>query len=137
MAEIKTKPTDQNPEDFLHTIEPEWKREDSFVLLRLYEKVTGEKAVMWGPSIVGFGKYHVKSKKSTQGADWPRAGFSPRKQSLTLYVMDGNSDSEELFKKLGRHTTSKACLYLKRLSDVDLNILEKLIAKSYKQALTL
>jgi hypothetical protein len=88
----------------------------------MFEKVTGEKAVMWGTSIVGFGKYHYKSEKSKQEGDWMRVGFSPRKQNLTLYIMHGNKDSQELLKKLGKHKTSGGiggCLYINKLSDVD------------------
>lgn len=86
---------------------------------------------MWGSSIVGFGMYHYKSERSTQEGDWPLAGFSPRKQNLTLYCMMGNEDSGELLKKLGKHKTSKGCLYINKLSDVDQKILARLIKKSY------
>src|SRR5258706_16109347 len=106
MAEPKTKATTQNPKDFLKTIEPEQKRVDGFALLEMFEKVTGEKAVMWGSSIVGFGKYHYKSEKSAQQGDWFLVGFSPRKQNLTLYIMHGNTDSAAELEKLGKHTTS-------------------------------
>lgn len=126
MAEAKTKPTRASVSKFLHSIEPEQKRKDGLALLKLYKKITGKQAVMWGPSIVGFGKYHLAS------GDWPLAGFSPRKQTLTLYVMEGNHDSEELFEKLGKHSTSVACLYIKRLADVDMKVLEALIRKSYR-----
>lgn len=134
MAEVKTKPTKQDPVDFLKTIEPEQKRIDSFTLLEIFERVTGEKAVMWGSSIVGFGLYHYKSEKSTQEGDWPLAGFSPRKQNLTLYIMEGNEGNSDLFEILGKYKTSKACLYINRLSDVDQAILTKLIEKSFQYA---
>lgn len=134
MAEVKTKPTNQDPNDFLKTIEPEQKRTDSFTLLEMFETVTGEKAVMWGSGIVGFGMYHFKSEKSTQEGDWPLAGFSPRKQNLTLYIMEGNEGNSALLEKLGKHKTSKACLYINRLSDVDQGILTKLIEKSFQYA---
>lgn len=134
MAEIKTKATNQDPTEFLNTIEPEGKRRDGFVLLEMFKKITGEKAVMWGPSIVGFGRYHYKSERSSQEGDWPLAGFSPRKQYLTLYVMEGNEQSQELFKKLGKHKTSKACLYINKLSDVDQTVLFKLVEKSFQHA---
>jgi hypothetical protein len=135
MAEIKTKQTTQNVEDFLNTVEPEDKKQDSFILLKLFQDVTGEKAAMWGTSIVGFGKYHYKSEKSSQQGDWFLVGFSPRKQNLTLYVMHGNADSSALLEKLGKHTTSGGmggCLYIKRLSDVDSKILKTLIEKSFQ-----
>lgn len=135
MSEPKTKVTSRNPKDFLNTIEPEQKRKDGFALLDMFEKVTGEKAVMWGTSIVGFGKYHYKSEKSAQEGDWMLVGFSPRKQNLTLYIMHGNDNSQELLAKLGKHTTSAGsmggCLYINKLSDVDQTVLVKLIETSF------
>ena len=135
MTELKTKPTNQSVEEFLRAIEPETKREDSFTLLELFTKVTGEKAVMWGTSIVGFGKYHYKSERSRQEGDWALTGFSPRKQNLTLYIMHGNQNSS-LLKKLGKYTTSSSsmgsCLYLNKLADVDTKILSELIQNSYQ-----
>src|SRR5688572_15183407 len=130
MAELKTKATDQDPKDFLNKIEPEQKRNDGFVLLEIFKKVTGEDPVMWGTSIIGFGKYHYKSERSTQEGDWPLVGFSPRKQNLTLYIMAGNKDSQELLEKLGKHKKSGGCLYINKLSDVDQTVLPKLIKKS-------
>jgi hypothetical protein len=134
MSEPKTKVTNQDPKDFLSTIEPDSKRSDSFILLEMFQKITGEKPVMWGTSIVGYGMYHYKSEKSAQEGDWLIVGFSPRKQNLTLYVMHGNNDSSELLEKLGKHKTSGGmggCLYINKLSDVDQTVLEKLIKKSY------
>lgn len=135
MAELKTQVTKQNPKDFLNTIQPEEKRKDGFILLEMFEKITGEKAAMWGSSIVGFGKYHYKSEKSRQEGDWFLVGFSPRKQNLTLYIMHGNNDSSDLLEKLGKHTRSSGiggCLYINKLTDVDQGVLEKLIGKSFK-----
>ncbi len=132
MAELKTKATDQNPTDFLNMVEPEQKRKDSFVLLEMFQRVTGEKPVMWGSSIVGFGKYHYKSERSTQEGDWPLVGFSPRKQNLTLYIMAGNGNNKDLLEKLGKHKLSVGCLYLQKLSDVDQAILTKLIETSFQ-----
>src|SRR3989344_3095815 len=132
MAELKTKATTQNPKDFLNTIEPEGKRADGFTLLEMFQKVTGEKAVMWGTSIVGFGIYHYKSERSSQEGDWPLVGFSPRKQNLTLYIMAGNKDSQDLLAKLGKHKTSGGCLYINKLSDVDQAVLPALIKKSFQ-----
>src|SRR4051794_31791788 len=117
MSELKTKPTDQDAREFLRTVEPEEKQRDSLTLLALMEKVTGETAVMWGTSIVGFGSYHYKSERSRQEGDWPLVGFSPRKQNLTLYIMAGNKEQPELLEKLGKHKASGGCLYVKRLSD--------------------
>ncbi len=132
MAELKTKPTKKSVKEFLNTITPEQKQKDGFTLLSMFERITGEKAVMWGPSIVGFGAYHYKSERSTQEGDWLLTGFSPRKQNLTLYVMAGNQDSQDLLKKLGKHKTSVGCLYINALADVDQAILEKLIKKSFQ-----
>jgi hypothetical protein len=132
MAELKTKPTNQNPSDFLNTIEPEQKRKDSFVLLEMFQKATGEKPKMWGAAIIGFGMYHYKSERSSQEGDWPLVGFSPRKQNLTLYLMNGFTDNQELLQKLGKHKTSKACLYINKLSDVNIDVLSKLIKSSFE-----
>jgi hypothetical protein len=131
MSELKTKPTSQDPRELLSAVEPEEKRRDSFTLLALMERITGEQAVMWGPSIVGFGSYHYKSERSRQEGDWPLVGFSPRKQNLTLYVMAGNQDNQDLLARLGKHKTSVGCLYVKRLSDVDLDVLTALIETSF------
>jgi hypothetical protein len=106
MAEPKTKSTRQNVKDFLNAIEPEQKRKDGLMLLELFTKVTGEKAVMWGSSIVGFGAYHYKSEKSAQEGDWFLVGFSPRKQNLTLYIMHGNDKNQDAIAKLGKYKTS-------------------------------
>ncbi len=134
MAEIKTKVTAKSPKEFLDTVEPEQRRKDGFALLKMFEKATGEKAVMWGSSIVGFGKYHYKSQKSSQEGDWMLVGFSPRKQSLSLYILHGNNNSS-LLEKLGKHKTSGGiggCLYINKLSDVDEKVLAKLIETSYQ-----
>jgi hypothetical protein len=131
MAELKTKATKESALTFLKSIEPADKRADGLALLKLFEKITGQKAVMWGASIVGFGMYHYKSERSTQEGDWPLVGFSPRKQNLTLYVMAGNEASGDLLKKLGKHKTSRGCLYINKLADVDQKILEAIVKKSY------
>jgi hypothetical protein len=131
MAEIKTKATKESAVAFLKSIEPAEKQKDGLALLKMFKEITGEKAVMWGASIVGFGKYHYKSERSTQEGDWPLVGFSPRKQNLTLYCMAGNDASDNLFKKLGKHKTSKGCLYINRLADVNQKVLAALIKKSY------
>jgi hypothetical protein len=135
MAELKTKVTNQSAEDFLKTIQPQEKQKDGFALLEMFKKVTGEKPVMWGTSMIGFGKYHYKSEKSRQEGDWFLVGFSPRKQNISLYVLHGNSNSKALLEKLGKHKTSGGiggCLYINKLSDVDKTILEKLITKSFE-----
>jgi len=136
MAEPKTKITSQNPKDFLNSIEPEHKRRDGLALLKIFEKVTGEQPVLWGTSIVGFGKYHYKSEKSAQEGNWFLVGFSPRKQNLTLYIMHGNDNSQELLAKLGKYKTSAGamggCLYINKLSDVDQTVLVNLIETSFQ-----
>lgn len=131
MAEIKTKVTDASVEDFINNVPNEIRRADGFTLLKLFKEVTGEPAKMWGPSIIGFGKYHYKSERSNQEGDWPLTGFSPRKQNLTLYVIIGQITDDPLFKKLGKFKTSKGCLYINKLADVDMDVLEKIVKKSY------
>jgi len=135
MTELKTKPTSQSVHEFLSKVEPEEKLRDSFALLEMFEKITGEKAVLWGDSIVGFGKYHYKSERSRQEGDWMLVGFSPRKQNLTLYILHGNKDNPAL-EKLGKHKTSGGnlggCLYINKLSDVDNKVLSELIDHSYR-----
>ena len=125
----KTVPTRKSVEKFLEGIDDERKRADSRELLDLMTDITGEEAVMWGDSIVGFGAYHYKYESGREG-DMPLAGFSPRKQSLTLYIMDGFDEYDGLLGKLGKHSTGKACLYVKRLDDVDRDVLRELIRRS-------
>jgi hypothetical protein len=131
MATPKTTVNDANVEDFINKVEDDVKRQDSLKLLKLFSKVTGEKPKMWGSSIVGFGSYHYKSEKSRQEGDWMLTGFSPRKQNLTLYVMPGFDDYHDLLNDLGKHKTSVGCLYINKLADVDLAVLEKLIKRSF------
>ncbi len=132
MAELKTKATNQSPTKFLDTIEPEQKRKDSIALLYMFSRITNEKPVMWGTSIIGFGMYHYKSERSSQEGDWPLSGFSPRKQNLTLYIMHGNDKNKKLLDKLGKHKTGKGCLYINKLSDVNQEILATLIKTSFE-----
>lgn len=133
MAELKTKPTTQKAEDFLSKVTPEQKKKDSFELLELFKRVTGESPVMWGSSIVGFGKYHYKSERSSQEGDWPLTGFSPRKQNLTIYIMSGFEGFGDLLKKLGKHKKSVGCLYINKLTDVDKKVLSQIIKKSFEK----
>lgn len=114
MAELKTKVNDGSVEGFLNSVADEQRRADGLVLLDLFKKVTGEKPQLWGSSIVGFGMYHYKSERSSQEGDWPLVGFSPRKASLTLYIMPGFGDYTALLKNLGKHKTSVGCLYIKQ-----------------------
>jgi hypothetical protein len=132
MAELKTKPTKASVEKFLNQVTDETRREDCFKVARMMEEITGCKPQMWGPSIVGFGSYHYKYASGQEG-DWPIAAFSPRKQDLTLYIMPGFQDQSDLMKQLGKHRTGKSCLYIKRLSDVHVPTLKKLIRDSVKR----
>ncbi|MEZ4918261.1 MAG: DUF1801 domain-containing protein [Saprospiraceae bacterium] len=130
MAELKTKRNKQSVEAFLNTVEDEQKKADCFELVKIMEQITGAKAEMWGDSIVGFGSYRYKYESGREG-DWFLAGFSPRKQNLTMYIMGGGMrHNPELMEQLGKYKTGKACLYVKKLSDIDLTILKKLIQQS-------
>lgn len=133
MAELKTKKTNASVEDFLNSVADEKKRADSFELLKIFKKVTKEEPKMWGASIVGFGQYHYKSERSSQEGDWPLVGFSPRKQNLTLYVMPGLGVVNDLLPELGKNKASGGCLYINKLADVDLKVLEKVIERSYEE----
>lgn len=132
MSTIKTIANDASVEDFINAVPDEAKRTDSRTLLTLYIGETGEQPRMWGSSIIGFGRYHYKSERSTQEGDWMLTGFSPRKQNLTLYFMDGFETYGELLTRLGKHKVSKGCLYLKKLDDVDTDVLRQLIGRSYE-----
>lgn len=129
MTENKTKPTDANVSAFLGAIEDERRREDSQTLLALMGRVTGKPAVMWGTSIVGFDTYHYRYESGREG-DWAVTGFSPRKGDISIYLAAGSADQADLLARLGRHKMGKACLYIRRLSDIDLAVLEQLIAAS-------
>ena len=131
MAEAKTKPTNQSVEEFLNEISDEERRADCLQLAKIMEEITGEKPKMWGPSIVGFGSYHYKYDSGREG-DWPVTGFSPRKKELTLYIMMGFEKHRELMEKLGKHSHAKSCLYIKRLSDIHIPTLKKLLKTSLK-----
>ena len=128
--EPKTRPTEASVEDFIRSVENEMRRADALRVLEMFERATGEPAVMWGDAIVGFGSSPVKYADGSE-MDWMTTGFSPRKQNLTLYVICSSPKQPELLAKLGTHTTSKACLYIKRLSDVDEKVLERLIKDCY------
>lgn len=134
MGTIKTIVNDADVVDFINTTTDGAKRQDSMNLLELFSNVTNETPRMWGSSIIGFGQYHYKSERSTQEGDWPLIAFSPRKQNLTLYLIPGFVGYESLLEKLGKHKLSKGCLYINKLADVDMTILEKIIKKSYLEA---
>lgn len=131
MAENKTRATGASVAAFLAAVEPAMRREDAKTVCELMARVTGEPAVMWGTSIVGFGRYHYKYESGREG-DFMIAGFSPRKSALVLYIMAGFSEYEALLAKLGKHKTGKSCLYVNRLADVDMKILERLVRASVK-----
>ena len=133
MAEAKTKPTKLSVDKFIKNQPDEQVRADCAVISKLMSEATGEPPKMWGTSIVGFGSYHYKYATGREG-DMPIVGFSPRKQNLTLYVlMYGMEEQADLLKKLGKHTSAKGCLYIKRLSDVDMPTLKKIIKVSVKR----
>ena len=129
MTELKTQKNDASVEAFLNSIEDEKKRQDSFTILALMKEVTGSDPVMWGTSIIGFGHYHYKYASGREN-DWMLTGFSPRKQNLTLYIMSGFDQYGELLSKLGKHTTGKGCLYIKKLEHIDLDVLRELVKHS-------
>jgi hypothetical protein len=131
MAELKTKPTKQSVASFLKTIADEGKQRDCRTVLKIMKKVTKAEPKMWGPGIVGFGSHHYKYASGRE-ADWFLTGFAPRKQNLTLYLMSGFKGYDALLGKLGKYKTGKACLYIKKLDEVDLGVLTDLIQKSVK-----
>lgn len=135
MTELKTKPTKKSVNKFLLSVD-EKRRDDCQIVLKLMQKITGKNPKMWGDSMVGFGDYHYKYKTGREG-DWFVTGFSPRKQNLTIYIMPGFSNYSSLLDKLGKHKHSVSCLYVKKLADIDLKVLEKLIAKSVADMATL
>jgi hypothetical protein len=131
MAKNKTKATGISVTEFMKSIEDPQKRADAKQVATIMRRTTGKRAKMWGSNIVGFGTYHYKYDSGREG-DFMITGFSPRKQALTVYVMPGFSKFAPLMKKLGKYKTGKSCLYIRRLSDVDEKVLEKLIDGSVK-----
>lgn len=129
MAELKTKKTNASVVAFLNRVENVIRKKDAFTILELMKKVTNSEPNMWGPAIIGFGSYHYKYASGREG-DWFVAGFSPRKQSLTLYIMTGFSRYNEIMSRLGKFKTGKSCLYINKLEDIDLEVLEELIEAS-------
>lgn len=128
MADVKTKQTNVDVHEFINSFsDTEQKRKDGFELLKLMQEWTGYEPKMWGPSIIGFGQYHYKSEKSTQEGDWPLVSFSPRKAAISLYVYTGSPKHEHLLENLGKFKMGKACVYVKKLSDINLNELKNLV----------
>jgi hypothetical protein len=131
MAELKTKGNNASVAAFLNAVEDPKKRADAKKIAAMMRKATGSRAKMWGTSMVGFGSYHYKYVSGCEG-DWMLIGLSPRKQNLTLYIMTGFKEYEGLMSRLGNHKTGKSCLYIKRLADIDLKVLESLMKRSIK-----
>jgi hypothetical protein len=131
LADNKTKQNEASVEDFINSVESEQKRKDSFAILEMMKKASGEEPKMWGGSIIGFGYVIIKSPTSGREVEWFRVGFSPRKANLTVYLT-GLKRFSDLLEKLGKHKTGGGCLYLNKLGDVDLKVLGELIDKSYK-----
>ncbi len=128
-AENKTQPTEQSVTYYLACLEPDRKREDAMAINAMMRRVTGEVPRMWGSSIIGFGSTHLKYESGREG-NWFLVGFAPRKANLVVYMMSGIKPYAALLKKLGKHKTGKGCLYINKLADVDMGVLEKLVAKS-------
>lgn len=133
LVEIKTKETTASVNDFINAIADEQKRKDSFSILELMKKVSGEEPKMWGSSIIGFGNKRYKSTATGREVDWMLIGFSPRKANLSLYFTMNMKAQDALLKKLGKHKTGVGCLYINKMEDVDVKILKELISTSLKQ----
>jgi hypothetical protein len=129
VAALKTQKNDASVHDFLNAVPDETKRQDSFAIVELMRQVTGFEPAMWGDSIVGFGSYRYKYASGREG-EWPLVGFSPRKQNLTLYIMSGFTRYDSLVENLGKYKNGKSCLYIKKLEDVDRDLLEELVRQS-------
>lgn len=128
MAEVKTKQTNADVNEFINTFaNTEQKRKDAFELVKIMQDFTGHEPKMWGPSIIGFGCYHYKSDRSSQEGDWPVAAFSPRKAAISLYVYSGCPGQDELLKELGKFKMGKGCIYVKKLTDINQETLKKLM----------
>ncbi len=131
MAEIKTKQHDANVMDFIDSFtQTEQMKQDSYELLQFMQSVSGFEPKMWGSSIIGFGCYHYKSERSQQQGDWPLIGFSPRKAAISLYVYNDCDEQDELLKKLGKFKMGKACIYVKKMSDINKDVLAEMIVST-------
>jgi len=132
MAEVKTKPTRRSVPAYLAAITDDKRRRDAEVVCSMMEDVTGEKPVLWGDSLIGFGTYHYKYASGHEG-DTALVGFAPRKDRITIYLVDGFDDREEMLQRLGKHTRGKSCLHIKRLDDVDVKVLRQMVKSSVTQ----
>jgi len=130
MAELKTRETNASVAKFLSSVENDQRRNDGLQLLEVFKEVTKLPPKMWGSSIVGFGEYHYKSERSSQEGDWPLTGFSPRKKNMTVYIMPGFKNYQDLMRRLGKHKTSVSCIYFNKLEDIDLKVLKQIIRRS-------
>lgn len=131
MAEIKTKQTDIDVIDFINSfVVTDPKKQDSFELIKIMQAESGYEPKMWGPTMIGFGKYHYKSERSRQEGDWFIVGFSPRKAAISLYIYSGAPEQDELLKALGKFSMGKGCIYIKKLSDINSDILKRIIKNS-------
>ena len=133
MAENKTRKTGASVEKFIASVENKRRREDGLTLLEMMREITGLEPEMWGPSIIGFGDYHYKYASGREG-DMFLTGFSPRKQSLSLYIMDGFDGRDDLLARLGKHRRSVSCLYVNKLADVDMDVLRELVSRAFESA---
>ncbi len=133
LAEIKTKQTELSVEDFISSIKDEQKRKDSLILLKLYKKISGEKPKIWGSSIIGFGKKVYKSPATGREVEWFKLGFSPRKANISLQLVIDIRKHSDLLKKFGKHKAGVGCLYINKLADIDMKVLEKIINVAVKQ----
>lgn len=129
MSDLKTRPTALSVDAFIDAVDDEHKRTDCRTVAELMAEITGAEGVMWGSSIVGFGSYHYRYASGREG-DFFEAGFSPRKRALTVYVMAGFEEYDDLLARLGKHSTGKSCLYVKRLADIDLEVLREMLIRS-------
>ena len=129
-AELKTRPNDASVDDFIASVENETRRKDALTVLKMFNRVTGEKPTMWGTAIVGYGTQNLKYASGRE-LDWPVIAFSPRKQNMTLYVVCGSPKQSALLAKLGKHSKSVSCLYINNLADVDEKVLEEVVRDAY------
>lgn len=131
MSEIKTKPSELDIDKFLSAVEPETRRADSIELKKLFDRVVHEKPSLWNNNMIGYGSYHYKSERSRQEGDWPLTGFSPRKQYIAVYIMSGVNNYKDLLDKLGKFKMSSgSCIYVNKISDINLDILAEIISAS-------
>ena len=134
MVQNKTQQTEASVDEFLGGVENDTRRADARALLEMMQRVTGAEPKMWGPSIIGFGRYHYRYDSGRED-DWMRVGFSPRKSSISLYMMSKPADYAALLARLGKHKTGASCLYVNRLSDIDAGVLERMVAGAWQASI--